>query len=99
MNVIFVANIVFITILRVTVQEIIWENVTRYLEILIEKACLEAEEALILAFQGGESMLVGLKFYQELIRLVEKYNQKKLIVRYSIQTNGTFIDDIWSRFF
>ena len=69
------------------------------LEILIEKACLEAEEALILAFQGGESMLVGLKFYQELIRLVEKYNQKKLIVRYSIQTNGTFIDDIWSRFF
>ena len=35
------------------------------LEILIEKACLKGEEAIILAFQGGESMLVGLKFYQE----------------------------------
>lgn len=50
-------------------------------------------------FQGGEPTLVGLDFFKNFIRKVEKENEHQHIVHYSIQTNGTLIDEAWCEFF
>ncbi|MEG2297423.1 MAG: anaerobic sulfatase maturase, partial [Clostridium sp.] len=52
-----------------------------------------------LTFQGGEPTLVGIEFYQNVIRLVKKYNVNNCRIIYSIQTNGYSIDEEWAQFF
>lgn len=51
------------------------------------------------AWQGGEPTLMGLEFFQRSIEYVEKYRQPRQQVLYTIQTNGTKIDDDWAAFF
>lgn len=50
-------------------------------------------------WQGGEPMLMGLEFYQRSIELVKKYKKPGQQVTYTIQTNGTRLDDAWCAFF
>ncbi|MFM7584279.1 MAG: anaerobic sulfatase maturase [Caldilinea sp.] len=50
------------------------------------------------AWQGGEPTLMGLAFFERSIELVEKYRKPGVRVIYSLQTNGTLIDDGWARF-
>jgi uncharacterized protein len=52
-----------------------------------------------IAWQGGEPMLMGLDFYEYSIELVRKYKKPSQNVFYSLQTNGTLIDDKWCTFF
>jgi len=68
------------------------------LEVIVQKAIAEAEEAVVFAFQGGEPSLVGLDYYQRLLEYVKKYNQKKLNINYAIQTNGLLINKEWAQF-
>lgn len=51
-----------------------------------------------LGFQGGESMLIGIDYYKELIKYIKetKYKTKFNI---NIQTNGTLINDEWAKLF
>ena len=51
------------------------------------------------AWQGGEPTLMGLDFFRRSIDIVEKYRKPGMAVTYSIQTNGTLIDDAWAAFF
>lgn len=68
------------------------------LEILVKKALEYADGSCAFAFQGGEPTLVGLEFYQELIRLQERYNTKKISIENAIQTNGYYMDEKWAEF-
>ena len=52
-----------------------------------------------IAWQGGEPTLMGLDFFQRSVDYVEKFKSPGQPVLYTIQTNGTKIDDDWAVFF
>jgi uncharacterized protein len=51
-----------------------------------------------IAWQGGEPTLMGLDFFQRSVELAQRYANGRRIA-YTIQTNGTLIDDEWAAFF
>jgi uncharacterized protein len=51
------------------------------------------------AWQGGEPTLMGLDFFKRSIELAEKYKKPGQTLMYTIQTNGTKLDDEWAAFF
>ena len=61
-------------------------------------AAQQVPEATI-SWQGGEPTLMGLDFFRRSVELVEKYKRPEMTVSYSIQTNGTLLDDEWAAFF
>lgn len=50
------------------------------------------------AWQGGEPTLMGLDFFRRSVELVDQYRRPGQRVQYTIQTNGTKIDDRWAAF-
>ncbi len=52
-----------------------------------------------LAWQGGEPTLMGLDFFQRSVALVNRYKKPGQQVSYSLQTNGTRLDEAWCEFF
>lgn len=58
---------------------------------------LENGDQLSLMFQGGEPTIAGLGYFQQLIAYI-KEQDKKVHVNYSIQTNGTLINEKWCKF-
>lgn len=52
-----------------------------------------------IAFQGGEPTLIGLDFYKEFIKIVDKYNKNNCQISYAIQTNGYVLNEDWAKFF
>lgn len=67
-----------------------------YLRQLLESA---RHETVTVAWQGGEPTLAGLDFYRRSIDLVELYRQPGQVIEYTIQTNGTLINEEWCDFF
>lgn len=51
------------------------------------------------SWQGGEPTLMGVDFYRRSIEHVEKFKRPEQVVSYTIQTNGTLLDDEWCAFF
>jgi uncharacterized protein len=51
------------------------------------------------AWQGGEPTLMGLDFFQRSVELVNKLKRPDQKIQYTIQTNGTLLDDKWCAFF
>jgi uncharacterized protein len=51
------------------------------------------------AWQGGEPTLMGLDFFKRSVEYAEKYKAPGMSISYSVQTNGTLLDDDWCRFF
>ncbi len=51
------------------------------------------------AFQGGEPTLIGLVFYEAFVNYVAENKTSHQEVTYSIQTNGTTINEKWASFF
>lgn len=49
-------------------------------------------------FQGGEPLLAGKHYFKEFINKVNQLKEGR-IVNYTVQTNGTLIDDDWVKFF
>jgi uncharacterized protein len=69
-------------------------------ENLIESAFEAADGGSIaFAFQGGEPLCAGLDYFRFFVDTVKKYNTKNSPVYFSLQTNGTLIDNDWARFF
>lgn len=54
-------------------------------------------DSLTLGFQGGEPTVAGLRYYKHLVETVNE-QEKDVTVNYSIQTNGTLIDEEWCKF-
>jgi uncharacterized protein len=52
-----------------------------------------------IAWQGGEPTLMGLDFFRRSVACAEKYRRPGQRIAYTIQTNGTQIDDDWAAFF
>ncbi len=46
-----------------------------------------------IAWQGGEPTMMGVEFFRRSVELVEKHRRPGMTVEYTIQTNGTLIDD------
>lgn len=51
------------------------------------------------AWQGGEPLLAGLDFFEEVVRLQKKYAPRHALIGNGLQTNGTLINDRWAAFF
>lgn len=51
------------------------------------------------AWQGGEPTLMGLDFFKRSVECAEKFKRPGQRVAYSIQTNGTKLNDDWCAFF
>ena len=72
------------------------------LETLLERAfdaLPKGRNQLSLVFQGGEPMLAGLEFFENLEQMLALKRRSDVQVNRSIQTNGTLIDDRWAEFF
>jgi uncharacterized protein len=68
-----------------------------YLQQLIE-AHARASEVMV-AWQGGEPTMMGLDFFRRSVELAQKYAKPGQRIVYTIQTNGTLLDDGWGAFF
>jgi uncharacterized protein len=53
----------------------------------------------MVAWQGGEPTLMGLDFFKRSVELAELYKKPNQIITYTMQTNGTRLDDEWCAFF
>jgi serine-type anaerobic sulfatase-maturating enzyme len=51
------------------------------------------------AWQGGEPTLRGLDFFRRSVEIVARLKRPGQKVQYTIQTNGTLLDDDWCTFF
>ncbi|MEJ2209623.1 MAG: anaerobic sulfatase maturase [Anaerolineae bacterium] len=52
----------------------------------------------VVAWQGGEPTLMGLEFFRRSVALAEEYKRPDQTISYTIQTNGTLLDDEWCAF-
>jgi uncharacterized protein len=53
----------------------------------------------MVAWQGGEPTLMGVDFFRRSVDLVERYLRPGQRAAYTIQTNGTLLDEEWAGFF
>jgi serine-type anaerobic sulfatase-maturating enzyme len=65
------------------------------------KQLLESHRApqVDVAWQGGEPTLMGLEFFERSVELVNKLKRPTQQIQYTIQTNGTQLNDEWCSFF
>lgn len=67
---------------------------------IIDKALDFADgESIYFAFQGGEPLLSGLDFFENFVNYVKEKNIKRSVINFSLQTNGTLINNDWAKFF
>ena len=67
--------------------------------VLIGKALKYANgESVAFAFQGGEPTLAGIDYFEFFTKTVNELNIKQSRIFYSMQTNGTAIDEKWADF-
>jgi uncharacterized protein len=69
------------------------------LEALTVQVLRDSGPQAVFAWQGGEPLLAGREFYDRAFRLQRRYAAPGQIVRNTIQTNGTLIDEEWCRLF
>ncbi|MFC4596792.1 anaerobic sulfatase maturase [Cohnella hongkongensis] len=50
------------------------------------------------AWQGGEPLLAGLDFFEEVVALQAKYALPNTVISNALQTNGTLLHDRWAAF-
>src|SRR5215472_9460203 len=50
-------------------------------------------------WHAGEPLTAGLDFYARSVELIRRWNHCNIKVMNSIQTNGTLLNERWSRFF
>ena len=66
---------------------------------LVEKISLHLKDGgdAFISFQGGEPTVAGLEYFKDFVLEVSKHPD--IVPHYSIQTNGTLIDENWAKFF
>ncbi len=53
----------------------------------------------VVAWQGGEPTMMGLDFFRRSVELAQRHLRPGQRIAYTIQTNGTLLDDDWAAFF
>ena len=53
----------------------------------------------VVAWQGGEPTMMGLDFFRRSTELAAAYRRPGQRITYTIETNGTLLDDAWASFF
>jgi len=53
----------------------------------------------VFAWQGGEPLLAGLPYFEQVISLQAKYAPPHTLISNSLQSNGTLINERWAAFF
>ena len=70
---------------------------------LLDKAIREymaqSRGAVGFAWQGGEPLLAGLEFFEEVVALQAHYAPPNTVIGNALQTNGTLLGEDWARFF
>ncbi len=72
------------------------ELMEHYIKQLLES---HRTSEVIVAWQGGEPTLMGLDFFERSVACAERHRRPDQRIQYTIQTNGTRIDDDWAAFF
>jgi uncharacterized protein len=72
------------------------ELLDTYIRQLIEAHATVPE--VTIAWQGGEPTMMGLDFFHRSVELAEQYLLPGQRATYTIQTNGTLLDDAWGAF-
>ncbi len=63
---------------------------------LIHKACdVDQDASITFAFQGGEPTLAGLAYFKDFISTVNQTKKPSQQIIYTLQTNGTLLDNDW----
>lgn len=62
-------------------------------------ACIEPGGSVGFTFQGGEPTVVGLPFFEFFTHTARALCPKDISISFSIQTNGTLLDEAWAEFF
>ena len=55
-------------------------------------------EQVVFSWQGGEPTLMGLYFFQKIVKLQKQYQKAGQRIENDLQTNGILIDDKWAAF-
>lgn len=71
------------------------ETLETYLRQLFES---QPDGPVSVAWQGGEPTLMGLDFYQRVIKLIHQFARPTQIIEHTMQTNGTLLNDEWAKF-
>ncbi len=50
------------------------------------------------AWQGGEPTLMGLEFFQQVVKVQQRYRRPGQRILNALQTNGVLLDEHWGRF-
>ncbi len=76
-----------------------WAMSDKLLDTYIAQSIYTSTDPVILfSWHGGEPVIRGMDFFENVIRLQKKYGTGRVIEN-SIQTNGTLLTDDWCRFF
>ncbi len=73
------------------------ELLEAYLRQLIEAHASVPE--VMVAWQGGEPTMMGIEFFRRSVELANQYLKPGQKAVYTIQTNGTLLDEEWAQFF
>lgn len=69
------------------------------LEKVIREYMAQSRGAAGFAWQGGEPLLAGLEFFEEVVALQAGHAPPNTLIGNALQTNGTLLSDEWARFF
>lgn len=68
------------------------------LELLIKQYINDQQQNIInFTWQGGEPTLLGIEYFEKILRIQQKYAGNKTITN-DLQTNGTLLDEKWCEF-
>jgi len=65
----------------------------------IIKKALDYADYVEFVWHGGEPLLMGIHFYEEVVELQKKFKRENQVIMNSIATNGTLISQEWVDFF
>ncbi|MDR9826813.1 anaerobic sulfatase maturase [Vibrio sp. FNV 38] len=71
------------------------EVLETYIKTYIEH---QNHQQIVFHWQGGEPTLLGVTFFQDVVRLQKRYCPKGVTIENNLQTNGTLLNDEWGKF-
>lgn len=72
-----------------------YEDLESYISQYIEQ---QNTPEIIFSWQGGEPTMLGLPYFEEIVRLQKKYTPIGVKISNDLQTNGTLLNDKWCEF-